>query len=310
MLKDKLYRYALIGSILLHLLLFLFYKPLSELTAILDKTSDAAETEPITFELVEPEQPRELVETPEDARVDTPPEDAEFLSDKNARNQDQHNRTQLPEGQAYSEGLSEFNTFRGGSQPSAPAQAQPQNNPSQSADQQKQQDREKREQQQNTDGEPVYQKAPMEMGRQPFSKDLLRQSPANPSRPGANAYSDDMNRNNRDTDARALGGVSLSTYEWEYAPYLLYMKRRLKDRLYLPQTFIRDGAISGDVTIKFRLMRDGQVKNLQFVDNRGHTAFISPTLNTVRASDPFKPLPDSFPDKHLDLTWTFVYRIY
>lgn len=265
---------------------------------MLDNDSQAAETQPLTFELVDSEQPRELVESPEDARVQDPPRDAKFLSDKNAQSQDQQQMTQLPEDQAYSEGLSEFNTYQGG--PSRPAQQAPSD----------QQDSESREQNAARDGTPVYEKSPMQMGKQPFSKELLQQTSPQRAQPGPEGYTDDMNRDNRESDARALGGVSLSTYDWEYAPYLLYMKRRLKDRLYLPQTFVRDGAITGDVTIQFRLMRDGKVKHLKLLGNLGHSAFIAPTLNTVQASDPFKPLPTSFPDPYLDLTWTFVYRIY
>lgn len=262
--------------------------------------SDAAEIKPLSFELVDPNEPRELVETAEDARVKKPPRDAEFLSDKNARNQDQHEMTQLPEGQAYSEGLSEFNTFRGGLNLQ---------NPQTRNDQENRASQEKSSAQYES-GEPIYEKNPMTMGKQQFSKELLQQSTPHHNRPGPDEYTDDVDRDNRNSDARALGGVSLSTYEWDYAPYLLYMKRRLKERLYLPQTFVRDGAITGQVTVQFRLKRNGSVENLRMVNQKGHTAFISPTLNTVRASSPFKPLPDSFPDPYLDLTWTFVYTIY
>ena len=306
MFKDKIYRTAFIISILLHLLLFLFYQPLSTLTAFLENDSKAVETQPLTFELVEPEQPSELIETPRDAQVQEPPRDAAFLSDKNARNQDMYDMNQLSEGQAYSEGLSEFNTFRGGKQSflTPPNEINQQNSEQQDQKQPEEQNKVK-------DGEPVYEKTPMSMGKQPFSKELLQQSiPRKENRPGSEAYTDDVNRDNRESDARALGGVALSTYKWDYAPYLLYMKRRLKERLYLPQTFVRDGVISGQVTIQFRLLRNGNVENLKMIENRGHSAFISPTLNTVRASNPFKPLPNSFPDPYLDLTWTFVYSIY
>ena len=145
-----------------------------------------------------------------------------------------------------------------------------------------------------------------------FDKEVLRGgqpgsvSNRNDSR---NNFSDDINWDNRKFSAEDLGGVSLSTYAWDFAPYILAMKRRLREHIYPPPAFMQMGAITGEVMLRFRVHPDGSVTDLVLIDNKGHSAFIETSMNAVKASNPFRPLPDTFPDPYLDLTWTFIYTI-
>jgi hypothetical protein len=41
----------------------------------------------------------------------------------------------------------------------------------------------------------------------------------------------------------------------------------------------------------------------------GHPALMETSVNAVKASNPFKQLPDFFPEDYLELTWTFIYSI-
>ena len=312
MLKQRSYRIALGVSILIHLLLFFLYKPLAGISGLLDATAAPAE-EPLTFELVDPyQQPQELVETPEDARVDEPPNDAQFLSDKNAQAQDM-NTENAPDGLSYSEGVSDYKVFAGGGVAGAGETAQ-QEMEQQEQDGESEKGKETTQQEGEQDpytlgDEPIYNQAFSAMQKKKFSKEILQGARA-PSSQAPNNFSDDANWNQQHSSAEALGGVALSTYEWDYAPYILYMKRRIRDHLYPPQAFVQMGAISGEVTLQFVLRRDGTVRGLKVIGQKGHTAFIEPSLNSIKASDPFKPLPDSFPDPYLELAWTFVYSVY
>lgn len=260
--------------------------------------------EPLTFELVDPyQQPQELVETPEDARLDASPDDAQFLSDKNARAQDMFDGMNLPDGLSFSEGISDYKTFAGGGLDGDPA-AQEQRHEEQSGEADHGDDAEMQ------DGElspyragdvPILNQA-QAARQQKFSKDVLRGA-VNPTLP----FSDDANWDNQRSSADVLGGISLSTYEWEYAPYILYMKRRLREHWYPPAAYYRMGALSGEVLIQIVLRRDGTLQEVKVLANKGHESLIEPCLNAVRASDPFKPLPDHFPDARLELNWTFIY---
>lgn len=316
MFRHRTYKIALLVSVLLHLILLLLYKPISGLSGIIDfpeKTDTVAE--PLTFELVQDSQSNELVETPNDAAIEETPKDVRFASDKNARAQDMMQQPDVPEGLSYSEGISDHKTFAGGGQQGTP---QPQSQHQQQEEQQGESENGKDHEQQDSENEtlvgdsPVFEQPFSSMQQKKFNKDILRggSGRGNVDAPNRNDFSDDANWDNRDSQAKALGGVSLSTYDWAYAPYLFYMKRRIRDHLYPPQAFYRDAAISGEVTLEFILRRDGNVRDLKFLQNTGHSAFIATSMNAIKASDPFKPLPESFPDPYLELKWTFSYQIY
>lgn len=300
--QQKTYRIAVVVSILLHLLMLLLYRPLIGLSGLLAAAEQAPAEEPLTFEFEEPPKPQELVETPEEARVDQP-ENARFLSDKNARAQDQYTADHVPAGLPFSEGRSPYKTFEAAT-PSSPQSAQqpsePQPDHSTSSDE-RSDDLEER-----AENNPQYAPGFAVLQGKKFSRALLQQQA--PSQP--NAFSDDQNWDNRSSSSETLGGVSLSTYDWDYAPYIFYMKKRIRDHLYPPQAFIQMGAISGQVMLRFTLRRDGTVRNLEFLKSEGHKSFIEPSLNAIRASDPFKPLPANFPEPELDLTWTFIFTVY
>ncbi len=308
MFKDRIIQIALAVSILLHLLLFLFFKPMAQWLNLTPDPPQPAD-QPLTVELVDPNDtmPQDLVETPDDAQVDEPVDNPQALSDKTARAQDQQENDQITD-EPFSDGPSDYKTFSGGGQPGTPAPRQPPRLRQQQTDEQQQEEQESELEPEQ--GETALAGGPFRNNRpRRFSKELLSGSP-NPSQPGDANFSDDADWNNRGVNAEALGGVSLSTYNWNYAPYILYMKRRIRDHLYPPPAFMRDGAISGKVRVKFSLKRDGSVRNLQLMDYQGHEAFIDPCMNAIRASDAFKPLPSDFPDPNLELTWTFIFTIY
>lgn len=313
MLKNKSYRIALGISVIFHLILFLLYKPLSGISGLLELSDfEAPPDDPLTFELVEPyQQPQELVETPDDARVDQPPQDAQFLSDKNAQAQD-FNMSDLPQGLSFSQGISDYKIFSGGAA-GVPEMLQQEKEQEEREGKSEQGDAE-REQEGEDDpyrfgDEAILSQAFSAMERKKFDKSVLNGAQG-PRSNSPNYFSDDADWNQQESSANALGGISLSTYEWDYAPYILYMKRRIRDHLYPPQAFVQMGAISGEVTLQFVLRRDGIVRNLQVIGANGHSAFIDPSLNSIKASDPFKPLPESFPEPYLELAWTFVYSVY
>ncbi|MDZ7316111.1 MAG: energy transducer TonB [candidate division KSB1 bacterium] len=299
--QRRTYRFALLASLVLHFLFLMLYMPLRGFLVPLEEAAAAAP--PLVFEFAEPPKPQELVETPEDARIEKP-QKAEFLSDKNARAQDLYAADDLPEGLPYSEGRSEYKTFAGEPQPAQPTA------PSARSDAETASAAETSPQDaslQAEAGAPIFRREMSAATGRRFSRELLQGASSAAS---GSPFTDAENWNNRSSSAEALGGVSLSTYEWDFAPYIFYMKKRIRDHLYPPQAFVQMGAISGRVTLRFTLDRNGTVHNLEFINSEGHRSFIEPSMNAVRASDPFKPLPADFPDDHLELTWTFIYTVY
>jgi TonB family protein len=291
---------AILLSLIFHVALLFICKPNTGVTPLFPVDSAAlAErslSHPITFE---------LVETPESAQVEKPVEDALFLSDKNTRAQDMYQGTDLPKGLPYSEGTTQYKIFAGGGNPGSPSQSMPQ---SEIPQQDGQENTHKEQNRENELKEAAGLFANSYVARQKFSPKLLYGSGENASG-GSDAFTDGMNWDNRNFSADALGGVSLSTYAWDFAPYIYYMKKRLRDHIYPPPAFYSMGAISGEAMLRFKLFRDGRVENLELLNYTGHKALAETSLSAVKASSPFKQLPKNFPDEFLELTWTFIYSI-
>jgi len=301
--KKRVYKIAILISLLVHLLALLVYKPLTGVSNFLSLTKANDMTaqqpnKPLEFE---------LVETPSEAQVDKPPDNAQFLSDKNARAQDMNANKNLGQGLPFSRGQTDYKLFAGGG--SAPGQVLPplQTQPSEEQPQQK----EKLEQndQERFGDVRIFsqQKSPAQSQR--FNKNMLSGAGGQNSQSTGN-FSDDVNWNNQQSSADDLGGVSLSTYNWDFAPYIIYMKRRIRRHIYPPPAFYQMGAISGQVVLRFRVYPDGSTGDLQLISYKGHKALTETSLNAVKASSPFKKLPDTFPENYLELTWTFIYSIF
>lgn len=116
---------------------------------------------------------------------------------------------------------------------------------------------------------------------------------------------------NKASVAPDVGDLSFSTLEWDYAPYAYALRERVKQHWFPPAAFYM-GLVSGRVILRFKIMRDGSVRDLETLTRRNDRAYeslVSSSLNAIRGSDPFPPLPSDFPDPFLEITATFFYRI-
>ncbi len=267
--------------------------------------------------------PIELIETPEIVKDKKSSEPARFLSDKSAEAADRRAQKDLPQGLPYSEGNTRAPVFQGGDG-LPPGQPQPAQQPSLPTQEQSgaaagladasgsgaakpyegngmiphQQLRRQQS------GDSLGVAAPASQDYRPFSRDMLHNAGGSG---GNRAFANDGQYDNRMTTAPEFGDVSLSTYAWEWAPYIEYMRRRLREHIFPPPAFYQMGAISGEVQLQFRLRRDGRVEGLKTLGYRGHVALVQTSINAVRGSNPFKSLPANFPEEFLEMTWIFYY---
>jgi len=266
-----------------------------------------------------------LIETPDIVKEKTTKEPTPFLSDKNAEAADRYSKNDLPKGLPYSEGNAGLLVFQGGdgmppgrSFPSPPSAAgggqrsgehDPQLPDAGSGSAGKPYEGDGlipwERLRKQSEGASAQGPAPASQIYQPFSRDLLHGG----GRGGSRAYSNDGQFNNRKSSAPEFGDVTLSTYAWEWAPYIEYMRRRLRAHIYPPPAFYVMGAISGEVRLHFKLLRNGTVEGLETLGYQGHASFVQTSINAVRASNPFKPLPADFPDEVLEMTWIFCYYL-
>ncbi len=305
--QKHILKISFIIALLLHLLLLILYRPLTGILQIFPHSeAKATETAPLVFEF---EQPRELVETPDDAKVDKAPQDAQFLSDKNAQARDDYQADDIKQGSAFSEGLTDFKIFAGGGQPGQQMEAPQSEQPSDDMNMKDAENTPTNDEQNDPRDGDVQLSRQQQRTQTRFSKDLLYGRPSNSSSSPV-TFSEDVNWNNQQSSAADQGGISLSTYEWNYAPYLLYLKRRVRDHVYPPAAFYQLGLISGEVVLKFTIFKNGAISEPELVNSKGHNSFISTSMNAIKAASPYKNLPDDFPENKLELTWTFIYTIY
>ena len=282
--KINWFHRALFFSLLLHVLFLGIAGWLIESPLFSSQSpEDVPPPEPLVFEFEQPEQPPEVIETPESARTDRPNPDARLASDKNARAQNEVAVDKLPLGEAYSEGEVDFPQMA-----EVPAQPQPEANLQEENTHEKQ--------------EAPIRDTGMETASQ-FSREWL--TGAKPQ-----SFRGELLRpktNQRRTRAEDLGAFSLNTYAWDFAPYMLRLKRRIEKNIFPPPAFTYMGIISGQAVLRFRILPDGTLSHLEVLSYNGHKSLLNTSLKAVEVSAPFEPLPGDFPEKYLEVTGRFEY---
>ena len=107
--------------------------------------------------------------------------------------------------------------------------------------------------------------------------------------------------------ADQLGDISLSTYAWEWAPYINALKRKLYTVWFTPAAYHRLGLIHGQTVIEFSISRDGNLVYYKVQGHEGHESLEQSSVNAITALFPFKKLPDNFPEDNLTITARLIY---
>lgn len=282
-------KYIILVSIALHILFLVFWEVAIKLGIIaVDIIPPRVESAPIVFDLQPDNKPREVIETPEDAKTTDKPKNADFLSDKNALARNPETDPEKEIGEAYARG--DFDTHEL-PEPPLPPGAQPQ----------------KPQQQQEQQDKPT--EADLERSAKEVIKEYVRKQ-KDAVRPGVKERLPTVAHDNPDT--RALdtgGGLSFNTYNWDFAPYMLMLKERIRRNIYPPPAFTRLGLISGSTLLRFRIYPDGKMQGLQVLDYSGHKSLMQTSNTAIEISAPFPALPVNFPDPYLEVTCRFSYLV-
>jgi outer membrane biosynthesis protein TonB len=278
--KD-IFRLALLISVLLHLLGVVFVGLVLPLSTIALQTTEASQPDrpPLVFT---------LAETPESARREKPPEKAEHVSDKNAVAQNSAAPQNLPIDKPFAEGLS----------PNAVAAPEPPAKAVEPAPAVSENSR--------REEEVKSMEAAMSAMRTSsnFRREFLtgNQSSAQQRLPEAGLE-------NQQSRAPELGGFSLNTYAWDFAPYMLWLQKRVQRNIYPPPAFTRMGIISGRTMLRFRINRDGTLLGMELLGYDGHKSLMETSVRAVQLSAPFRELPKDFPEDYLEVTAQFEYTV-
>ncbi len=290
---------ALAISVAAHLLLLILYRPLA-LVSLTPADADlkAQSLEPFVFD---------LVETPDDA-IRRKPDEAKSVSDRDALARNEVDREELPEGEAYSEGVSEYRIFQGG----FPVRSD--GDPAENSGRQLSAERGKDDQAprpEDKNASDVAEHVRGDLGEIFRSSRISsREGGSGEKDRGRGPFTDGIDYDQRNESARDLGGITLNTYNWAYASYILEMKRKLRSNTHPPGAFSPLGLIDGQTVLSFKVMPDGRVTDLAVIEYTGDRTLMETSVDAVQNSSPFRPLPEDFPMEYLELTWTFIFYVY
>ncbi len=290
-------------SILLHLLLLLVPMGL-----FMDSAADEARAEQERAEKQRDRMTFIFVDTPEDATESEVEQVTPFISDKNLAASNPEAPQELAEGLPYQEGRSEIAAMTPERQPSTATPGMPDN------PRQQQQEREQVKPEQQETGavvdplrqlEALSRLTPKEQEQPQPPQPLQQQQPqgrqGRPPMPNAPRF------DNRRSRAGVGSDFKLSTYNWNWAPYLKELKKKIESNIYPPPAFFM-GLVHGRTFLRFRIQRDGSMTNFVLITYTGHETLKNASVHSIKASFPFIPLPSDFPDEYLEITAGFFYN--
>jgi outer membrane biosynthesis protein TonB len=289
--KPEIKRLVPLISILFHIVVFMLFNLAVEWRIIGFRTEPVTPPfqDPIVFDLQKPSRPREVIESPEDARSSRPPENADFLSDKNARTRNPETDTGVKPGEAFSRG--DFNTHE---LPVPPVEKGPPK---------------PREEKAPEKEEPSEFKEFIDKYKTGvFYKDYVFKNPES-EKSGNRDRLPTVPHENLASRALEMGGLAFNTYEWNFAPYLLELKKRIQRNIYPPIAFTRLGMISGVTLLRFKIYPDGELRDLRILGYQGDQSLMITSRTAIEISAPFPDLPADFPEPYLEVTGKFQYLI-
>lgn len=279
--------FAVLG-VTLHLNVFAFNDDLVEM---LDDNK-------IVFELEDRNWPKEIVETPEDAKVDESPKDTDLASDKSALASNPEANPELPTGDAFSAGDMVFRELPTNQAPIG--------------EQGIQSESENLEQQKHASEDIIDSESTSYYAANDRPQDFDREYLINPkatAKPGASNKLPKPKYDNQDSRAPITGAFSFNTYNWEFAPYMLALKKRVERNIFPPPAFYMMGMISGKTILRFKIYPSGEMQDLEVLEYEGHETLMETSVRSIEVSAPFPRLPATFPEAYLEITATFHYFI-
>lgn len=292
--ESRARRRIILLSVLLHLLFLALWDSAVrlDLAALIPAVpAPPPQAAPLVFDLQPPDLPREVIATPDDARTTSTPQKADFLSDKNALARNQEPAPPLPEtGEPFSRGdLPSHDLPASPPVPEQPLRPEPARPEAQAGDE-RQIDGAETE---ASAGRVMPQEQPTDTApRRPLRFDL----------PGVP---------HRQLEGRAAeeGGLSFNTYDWDFAPYMLALKRRIGRNIFPPLAYSMLGMIDGDTMLRFKIYPNGRLADLELLGYRGHRTLMETSRSAITISAPFPALPADFPKPYLEVTARFSYFV-
>jgi len=156
---------------------------------------------------------------------------------------------------------------------------------------------------------PVSPKAIFKTGPMSASREIEQAANAAAATHGRYAGDEgDLGMGQRQRTARMGPEILSDTMGVDFGPYMAIILREVK-RNWI--RLIPDSAAykKGEVTITFRILKDGRAKDITYEISSGDNALDRAAYAGISASDPFPPLPAEFTGPDLTLRFGFFYNL-
>jgi protein TonB len=101
--------------------------------------------------------------------------------------------------------------------------------------------------------------------------------------------------------------VSLDTKEAKYVSYFSRIKQQIQ-RVWVYPSQGTKRSLSGELTLKFEISKDGNLLNLRLINSSGSKILDANAGKAVRRAAPYYPFPITITKKKLSILATFVYN--
>ena len=101
--------------------------------------------------------------------------------------------------------------------------------------------------------------------------------------------------------------ISLDTKEAKYVSYFSRIKQQIQRVWVYPSQGIKR-TLSGELTLKFEISKDGNLLNLRLINSSGSNILDANAVKAVRGAAPYYPFPITINKKKLSILATFVYK--
>lgn len=105
------------------------------------------------------------------------------------------------------------------------------------------------------------------------------------------------------------GSFQLSSYEWDYAPYMSVWIRAIQREWIEPLSYIAGQGRGGRVMVKVDVKLNGEMKDLAVIYTNVNREMTESAVKAVLRSFNRPSLPTPFPDSVLSVTFSMVYPV-
>jgi hypothetical protein len=141
--------------------------------------------------------------------------------------------------------------------------------------------------------------------------EILRRNPrekeqeeSEPSQTASQGFNEMYNQEK--FSVKEVGPISLSTYAWEFTPYIRKFKEKLQ-RIWTAPPAYHMGLIHGETSILFEISKQGTLVKMRLIDHKGHESLQASSMNAIKSMFPFLELPKDFPEETLIIRITLEY---